>query len=51
MARGMPGDIIVSERFREVAERHTLKDCWLVPAQKCAYDEKRRERFWYVRED
>jgi len=45
--RGAPASIMVSERFREVAERHRLKNLWLVPAGQYGYD-VRRPGLWYV---
>jgi len=47
MARGA-GGILVSERFKEVAERYKLKNVRLIPAEKYAYEHPGR---WYVRED
>ena len=47
-ARGAPGLIIVSERFGQVVERYGLKNAWLIPAEKYAYDD-RRPGLWYVR--
>lgn len=47
--RGAPVRIMVSERFKQVAEAHALKNVWLIPAEKYAYDEH-RPGLWYVRE-
>lgn len=46
-ARGLFGVIIVSERFREVVEKYTLKNAWLIPAENYAY---REIGGWYVRD-
>ena len=46
-ARG-ESDILVSERFKEVAERYKLKNVRLIPAEKYAYEHPGR---WYMKED
>jgi hypothetical protein len=46
-ARGSPGVILVSERFKEVAERYRLKNAWLIPAEKFAWEEG-RPGLWYI---
>ncbi len=46
-ARGAPVPILVSERFKEVAERYGLKNAWFIPAEKFAWDED-RPGLWYV---
>lgn len=51
-ARGLPGVIIVSERFAEVASKHKFRNVQLIPADKYAYDE-RRTRYaspWYIKD-
>lgn len=48
-ARGLPGRVVVSERLKQVIEAYKLKNAWLIPAGKYAYDEH-RPRLWYVRE-
>jgi hypothetical protein len=51
-ARGLPGVIIVSERFVEVVSRQKLRNVQLTPAGKYAYDE-RRTRYaspWYIKD-
>jgi hypothetical protein len=50
MPRGAPVRIMVTERFQRVVERHKLKNHWLIPAEKYAYDDHRRG-LWYVREN
>jgi len=45
--RGTPGVILVSERFKEVVERYRLKNAWLIPAEKYAWDES-RPGLWYI---
>jgi len=47
--RGAPVEVIVSERFKQVVEAYKLKNLWLVPSEKYAYDDHRRG-LWYVRE-
>jgi len=34
-ARGMPGTILVSERFKEVCERHGVQNAAFLPAEEC----------------
>ncbi len=46
-ARGAPGVILVSERFKGVVERYGLNNVWLIPAEKYGWDE-RRPGLWYV---
>lgn len=36
--RGLPGEIVVSERFRDAAVRYELKNISLVPVEEYAYD-------------
>jgi hypothetical protein len=48
--RGAPAGIMVSERFKQVMEGHKLKNAWLIPAERYAYDEH-RPGLWYVREE
>jgi hypothetical protein len=50
VARGLPGEIIVTERFKHVVENYDLKNTWLIPADRYAYDVHRRG-LWYVREE
>ena len=47
--RGAPARIMVSERFKQIAEVHKLKNVWLIPSEEYAYDEH-RPGLWYVRE-
>jgi len=47
--RGGPVRIMVSKRFKEVAEAYDLKNTWFVPVEKYAYDET-RPGLWYVNE-
>jgi hypothetical protein len=47
--RGAPVGVMVSERFRQVAETHEIKNVWLIPSEKYAYDQH-RPGLWYVRE-
>jgi hypothetical protein len=49
-ARGLPGRILVSERFKQVVDQHNLTNVFLVPAEKYTYDEH-RPGGWQVRED
>ncbi len=49
IARGLPGLVLASERFKEVLERHRLTNIWLIPSACYGYDEK-RPGLWYVRE-
>jgi len=46
-ARGAPGQILVSERFKEVVEKYGLKNVWLIPAEKYGWEEG-RPGLWYV---
>lgn len=46
-ARGGPGQILVSERFKEVVERYKLKNTWFIPAEKFAWDDH-RPGLWYI---
>lgn len=46
--RGSPVRIMVSQRFKEVVDKYALKNVWLIPAEKYAYDD-RRPGLWYVR--
>ncbi len=39
--RGLPGTIVVSQRFAEVSRSQGLRNVLLVPAEKVAYDEAR----------
>lgn len=39
--RGLPGTLVVSERFKRVSEIHRFTNVWLIPAEKYAYDEHR----------
>ena len=50
VARGLPGQILVSERFRRLVESHRLGGALLIPAEKYAMDME-RPGLWYVRED
>lgn len=47
--RGAPVRIMVSERFKQVVEAYGLKNAWLIPTEKYAYD-AHRPGLWYVRE-
>lgn len=47
--RGAPVEIMVSERFKQVAEAYHLKNVWLIPSEKYAYDQQ-QPGLWYVRE-
>jgi hypothetical protein len=47
--RGAPVRIIVSERFQQVAQAHELKNVWLIPSEKYAYDDH-RPGLWHVGE-
>jgi hypothetical protein len=47
--RGAPIEIMVTERFKQVAEAHQLKNAWFIPSERYAYDDHRRG-LWYVRE-
>jgi len=48
-ARGLPGRILVSERFKDMVESYNLKNVRLIPADKYAYD-VHRPGGWYIRE-
>lgn len=48
-ARGLPGDILVSERFKQVIEQNKLTNALFIPTEKYAYDEH-RPGGWYIRE-
>lgn len=48
-ARGVPGEILVSERFKQAVEKHRLTNLLLIPAERYGYDESRRG-LWYVHE-
>jgi hypothetical protein len=47
--RNAPTQFMVSERFKYIAACYEFKNIWLVPAEKYAYDERRRG-LWYVNE-
>lgn len=47
--KGAPVRIMVSERFKQVAGEHKLKNVWLIPSEKYGYDEH-RPGLWYVNE-
>lgn len=47
--RNAPIQFMVSERFKQIADRYEFKNMWLIPAEKYGYDERRRG-FWYVNE-
>jgi hypothetical protein len=49
-ARGLYGDIVVTQRFKRTVENHEMRNVWLIPVQKYAYDEH-RPGLWYVREE
>ena len=40
-ARGLPGRIIVSQRFKEVVDKHQLKNIELIPIEEHSYDVQR----------
>ncbi len=46
--------IIVTERFKAMAEDKHLKNVWFIPIEQYAYDEKRigsdRHNLWYIRD-
>lgn len=48
--RGAPVRVMVSERFKQVVDTYKLKNAWLIPANKYAYD-RHRPGLWYVTED
>jgi len=37
-ARGLPGTIVVSERFKQLCEENDLANCVLVAAEKSGFD-------------
>lgn len=37
--RGVTGTYVVSERFKKVVEQYRMKNIWLIPCEKYAYDE------------
>jgi len=45
--RGPSGSILVTERFKEMVERHRLRNAWFIPAEKYGWDES-RPGLWYV---
>jgi hypothetical protein len=47
--RNTPTQFVVSDQFREIAEKYELKNLWLIPTEKFGYDE-RRSGLWYVHE-
>ena len=47
--RNAPIQFMVSEKFKRVAEDYHLTNAWFIPAEKYAYDERRRG-LWYVNE-
>lgn len=47
--RGAPARVMVSERFKQIAEVHELTNMWLILSEKYAYDDH-RPGLWYVRE-
>jgi hypothetical protein len=49
-ARGLYGEIVVTQRFKLMVEKHEMKNAWLIPAKRYAYDEH-RPGLWYVREE
>lgn len=49
IAWGLPGRILVSERFKLVVDKHNLKNTFLIPSENYAYDEKKRG-LWYIRD-
>lgn len=51
--RNTPAQFVVSERFKEMAEKYQLNNLWLIPIEKYAYDERRplsEGLSWYVNE-
>lgn len=48
-ARGVAGEILVSERFKEVVERYGLTNLLLISAERYGYDEFRPGQ-WYIHE-
>ncbi|MGB9873291.1 MAG: imm11 family protein [Anaerolineae bacterium] len=49
IARGVPGTILVTERFKEVVERHNLRNAWFIPAEKYGWYES-QPGLWYILE-
>lgn len=47
--RNVPGTFIISDRFKQLVENYQLKNLWIIPSEKYAYDEHRRG-LWYVKE-
>jgi len=47
--RGLFGIVLASQRFKEIVEAYGLKNIWLIPSERYAYDEK-RPGLWYVKE-
>jgi hypothetical protein len=47
--RGAPVGVMVSERFKQIAEAYKLKNIWLIPSEKYGYDQH-RPGLWYVHE-
>ena len=47
--RGLPGVIVVSERFKQLVDTHKITNALFIPAEKYAYDEHRLG-LWYIRE-
>jgi hypothetical protein len=51
--RGFAGALLVSERFKQMAEHYQMKNILLIPAEKYGYDEHRAgsgQDLWYVNE-
>jgi len=48
--RGSPAQIVVSQRFKEVVDRYGLRNAWLIPAEKYAWDDH-RPGLWYIRDE
>ena len=49
-ARGLPGKVLISERFKQVVESHQLKNTLLVPAEDYLYNEH-QSSMWRIREN
>jgi len=47
--RGAPVRTVVSERFKQVAEAHKLRNTWLIPSNRYGYDQQ-RPGLWWVHE-
>jgi hypothetical protein len=47
LPRGGIGDFIVSERFKQIAEKYQLKNLWLIPAANYGFDTQ-RQPLWYI---